>query len=303
MHAVPGLHRRAVRRPRQGLVPHRHQPVARPARSSTPARWRWSWASRPACRSAAPSRSSGVPDLRATRPSIDRQLDEVRTAGRAADGAGQQVRQRAVRRRRRRGRRSASLVNAANFLETGSLLGHAALRAGATPSAHDKNQFAAPEIDAPSSRTRCSARSARSSASPCSRAAGLPAAGPLQQRGLTDLGEHLVKRLAAAHMLFDPDHMSVKARNALLDLLEALRLPRRAVQPLVVDARTPTRGSTSSAASSRRTPATRPASSRSGASHLELGRPALLLRLRLRRRHERPRRAGRPARRRRRRTR
>ena len=33
-------------------------------------------------------------------------------------------------------------------------------------------------------------------------------------RGLTDLGEHTIDGLAERHMLFDPDHMSVKARNA-----------------------------------------------------------------------------------------
>ena len=52
---APGLRRRAVGRPRQGLVPHRHQPVAGPHASSTRASWRSSWASRPACPSAARS--------------------------------------------------------------------------------------------------------------------------------------------------------------------------------------------------------------------------------------------------------
>ena len=99
------------------------------------------------------------------------------------------------------------------------------------------------------------------------------------------------------HMIFDPDHMSVLARKQALDLLEALALLRASSPATVVARPTPTRASTSSAASSRRTPATRPTSSRSGALK-PLGRPALLLGLRLRRRHERLRRPGRPARRR-----
>ena len=45
----------------------------------------------------------GVPDAKCTDASIDRQLDEVQKLGVQPDGAGQQVRQRAVRCRRRHG--------------------------------------------------------------------------------------------------------------------------------------------------------------------------------------------------------
>ena len=40
--------------------------------------------------------------------------------------------------------------------------------------------------------------------------------------GLTELGEHTIRGLAKRNMLFDPDHMSVKARKASLDLVESM---------------------------------------------------------------------------------
>ncbi len=45
------------------------------------------------------------------------------------------------------------------------------------------------------------------------------------KRGLTDLGKHLIRQLAQRHMIFDPDHMSVKARQASMDLIEELAYP------------------------------------------------------------------------------
>jgi hypothetical protein len=45
------------------------------------------------------------------------------------------------------------------------------------------------------------------------------------QRGLTTLGEHIIKGMAERGMIFDPDHMSVKARMSSLDLLEELEYP------------------------------------------------------------------------------
>ena len=38
--------------------------------------------------------------------------------------------------------------------------------------------------------------------------------------GLSDLGDFTIRGLAERHMLFDPDHMSVKARKASLDLID-----------------------------------------------------------------------------------
>jgi hypothetical protein len=42
-------------------------------------------------------------------------------------------------------------------------------------------------------------------------------------RGLTDLGEHAVRRLMQKRMMIDPDHLSVRARKSVMDLLEAQR--------------------------------------------------------------------------------
>ena len=42
-------------------------------------------------------------------------------------------------------------------------------------------------------------------------------------RGLSGLGEHLVRRLMAKRMIVDPDHLSVRARKGMMSLLEAQR--------------------------------------------------------------------------------
>ena len=43
--------------------------------------------------------------------------------------------------------------------------------------------------------------------------------------GLTDLGEHIIKRMAEKGMLFDPDHMSARAQTQALNLLEGMNYP------------------------------------------------------------------------------
>lgn len=52
-----------------------------------------------------------------------------------------------------------------------------------------------------------------------------PAPNHCNARGLTSLGQHTVRELAKRHMLFDPDHLSVKARSAAMDEIERLRYP------------------------------------------------------------------------------
>jgi hypothetical protein len=44
-------------------------------------------------------------------------------------------------------------------------------------------------------------------------------------RGLTDLGEHLIRSMIAKGMIFDPDHMSASAQRAALDLIEGDIVP------------------------------------------------------------------------------
>ena len=161
---------------------------------------------------------------------------------------------------------------------------------------HDNEQPArARRRSTPSSRTRCSGRSSTSSAlQPPGAPVYGPAAPHCNQRGLTTLGEHTIRGMAKRHMIFDPDHMSVKARKSSLDLLEKLQLPRRHLEPLVVDAR---RLPAHLQAGRRRHPVRRRLHRlrRQVEAAREVGRPALLLRLRLRRRHQRSRRPGRPA--------
>jgi hypothetical protein len=45
------------------------------------------------------------------------------------------------------------------------------------------------------------------------------------QKGFTDLGERAVREIVERRMIFDPDHMSVLARNQSLDLIEKLDYP------------------------------------------------------------------------------
>jgi hypothetical protein len=40
-------------------------------------------------------------------------------------------------------------------------------------------------------------------------------------RGLTDLGDHAIRKLMQSRIIIDPDHLSVKARKSVMDLIEA----------------------------------------------------------------------------------
>lgn len=114
-------------------------------------------------------------------------------------------------------------VNGANFLETGSFWSMARCEP-ADGESHDRDQLAAPEISAEQQDALFGAVAKLYAAT----GVALPVYGPphhCNQRGLTPLGSHLINRLASKHMLFDPDHMSVKGRDAALDELERLRYP------------------------------------------------------------------------------
>ena len=112
-----------------------------------------------------------------------------------------------------------ALVNTANFLETGSFwdMRHCEPADGQS---HDKDQVPAPGISSQQQDALFGAIAQL----------GLPTiALPLypppdhcNSRGLTTLGEHTIKALAARHMIFDPDHMSVKARSSALDTIDQL---------------------------------------------------------------------------------
>ncbi|WP_395659189.1 hypothetical protein [Nocardioides sp.] len=111
-------------------------------------------------------------------------------------------------------------VNAANFLETGSFwdMRHCDPADGES---HDKDQVAAPEISPEQQDALFGAIGELFGTVH----AALPVYGPphhCNARGLTTLGEYTIRGLAKRHMLFDPDHMSVKARTAALDQIDAM---------------------------------------------------------------------------------
>ena len=113
------------------------------------------------------------------------------------------------------------LVNGANFLETGSYWAMEHCEP-AVEGKHDKAQYAAPSIDAEQQDALFGAVARLSGVQPA------PLYGPPEhcnRRGLTDLGRHLVSRLAERGMVFDPDHMSVAGRDAALDQLESIGYP------------------------------------------------------------------------------
>ncbi|MEI2714073.1 MAG: hypothetical protein V9G04_12480 [Nocardioides sp.] len=112
-------------------------------------------------------------------------------------------------------------VNSANFLETGSYWNmlHCAPADGESA---DKTQLTSVPIDA---QQQDALFGAIATIAGLNALPALPLYGPPQhcnQRGLTTLGKHLINRLAQRKMMFDPDHMSWKARNAALDQVEAL---------------------------------------------------------------------------------
>ena len=236
----------------------------------------------------------GVPDLKCTRATIDRQLDEVRKMGvsqmelvnkfdNALSGvAGDEG-------------STGYLVNSANTLETGSpwrmqtcspTTTRCTTRTRTTPS-----RWTPPRSRR---RTPSSARSPRSPASTCP-AYPLPGQAPLQHAG-----PHRPRRAhhpwtgQAAHALRPRPHEREGAQG--------LAGPDRAPWATAASSRaTPGRppmpipGSTSRRASSRRTPATATGFVDEVEAPPDLGQPRDLLGLRVRCRHQRPRRPGRPA--------
>lgn len=113
------------------------------------------------------------------------------------------------------------LVNLANFLETGSFwdMKHCEPADGRS---HDNNQAALPDISAGQQDALFGAIAGLTSGLPNIALPLYPPPDHCNSRGLTTLGEHTIKALAKRHILFDPDHMSVKARKASMDQIEAM---------------------------------------------------------------------------------
>jgi hypothetical protein len=112
------------------------------------------------------------------------------------------------------------LVNAANFLETGTFWAMEHCEPADGESA-DNAQITVPDITAGQQDALFGA---------LGKVLGLLPALPLypqpahcNKRGLTELGVHTIESLAKRKMVFDPDHLSVKARSASMDVIEDLR--------------------------------------------------------------------------------
>jgi hypothetical protein len=164
----------------------------------------------------------GVPDLKCTRATIDQQLDEVRKMGvsqmelvnkfdNALSGVAGDAGSTGV------------LVNGANLLETGSAWRMQTCNPN-DPEIHDRDQTLAAPIDSgePPQQDAIFGAVAEASGVTLPSLPIYPAAHHCNSLGLTDLGAHTIKGLAKRNMLFDPDHMSVKARKASLDLIDSL---------------------------------------------------------------------------------
>jgi hypothetical protein len=116
-----------------------------------------------------------------------------------------------------------AVVNSANFLETGTFwdMKHCEPADGETA---DNPQYAAPEIDAEQQDALFGAIG-QLFGGPLP---AVPVYGPpahCNARGLTTLGEHTIAGLAKRRMIFDPDHLSVKARKAAVDQIARMRYP------------------------------------------------------------------------------
>jgi hypothetical protein len=114
-----------------------------------------------------------------------------------------------------------TLVNTANFLETGTFwdMEHCEPE---NPGAHDHNQAGAPDIQPEQQDALFGAIAELFGPGRLPALPLYPRPDHCNSRGLTTLGEYTIKRMAEEHLLFDPDHMSVKARTQALDQIEDL---------------------------------------------------------------------------------
>ncbi|MGZ5421729.1 MAG: hypothetical protein ACXWXF_06235 [Aeromicrobium sp.] len=113
------------------------------------------------------------------------------------------------------------LINAANFLETGSFWDMRKCPAGNAEGVNDRTQSTAP-----SSGSEQDALFGAIAKLNIPMKVPVYASGPhCNERGLTSLGDHTIQEMAKRKMIFDPDHMSVAARKASLDVAERLNYP------------------------------------------------------------------------------
>ncbi len=117
------------------------------------------------------------------------------------------------------------IVNGANFLETGTFwdMKHCEPEDGESA---DNPQYAFPDSESPPQDAIFGAIGAIfGQGNPLPAVPLYPPPAHCNSRGLTDLGTHTIEELAKRHMIFDPDHLSVKARAASMDVIEDLEYP------------------------------------------------------------------------------
>ncbi|HWJ66114.1 MAG TPA: hypothetical protein VNT31_05530 [Nocardioides sp.] len=113
-------------------------------------------------------------------------------------------------------------VNSANFLETGSFWAMEHCEPADGESA-DNPQLTVPDLTAGQQDALFGAIGQLFGVLP--QLPVYPQPAHCNKRGLTDLGVHTIEGLAKRKMVFDPDHLSVKARAASMDVIEDLRHP------------------------------------------------------------------------------
>lgn len=116
----------------------------------------------------------------------------------------------------------APLVNLANFLETGSFWDMR--KCSGENGVQDRTQLTALPGQVPAATQDALFGAIAKLNLPLS--LPLYPSGPTcNARGLTSLGDHTIVQMAKRKMIFDPDHMSVAARKASLDVTEKLKYP------------------------------------------------------------------------------
>ncbi|MBS45350.1 MAG: peptidase [Nocardioides sp.] len=116
-----------------------------------------------------------------------------------------------------------TLVNTANFLETGTFWDMEHCEPADGKSA-DNPQYAAPDGSIPAQDAIFGAIG-EVFGGPLPATPLYPPPAHCNSRSLTDLGAHTIRELAKRHMVFDPDHLSVRARQASMRVIRQLGYP------------------------------------------------------------------------------
>jgi hypothetical protein len=110
------------------------------------------------------------------------------------------------------------VVNNGNFIETGKYWEMQTCDPQSPPGAEDR-----PQTSAPGTERDALVGGVLGQFAPLGTLPVYPPPPHCNARGLSDLGEHLIRQMMAKKMIVDPDHLSVNARNHVLSILESKR--------------------------------------------------------------------------------